>query len=222
MCPPLGCWERRCQRCGVGLAALLHGSSSLACPLPPSLPTHRQWHPRCTPPSAPCSSHTQVIFFVRIFADVLGRFLPRLGLLASRSPYTPLAVASLKLAGVPLFLLYLKSPKHLHSDVAVGERAAGAAHAPRCGGHAGSGWPCAAQPGSLAGPLPRLTPAHCPCFSCSLVCDDDLGEAGGTVAGVVKSAGSSRPSAAAAYLFASPFPLSLHLSHRCWEATSTQ
>ncbi|EFN58589.1 hypothetical protein CHLNCDRAFT_140764 [Chlorella variabilis] len=61
----------------------------------------------------------KVIFFVRIFADVLGRFLPRLGLLASRSPYTPLAVASLKLAGVPLFLLYLKSPKHLHSDVAV-------------------------------------------------------------------------------------------------------
>jgi hypothetical protein len=41
----------------------------------------------------------QVLFFVRIFADVLGGFLPRLAPLAAQSPFTPLAVASLKLAG---------------------------------------------------------------------------------------------------------------------------
>lgn len=41
----------------------------------------------------------QVLFFVRIFADVAGRFLPRLSALAVRSPLTPLAVAGVKLLG---------------------------------------------------------------------------------------------------------------------------
>ncbi|KAL4440645.1 hypothetical protein ABPG77_000354 [Micractinium sp. CCAP 211/92] len=59
----------------------------------------------------------QVLFFARIFADVLGRFLPRLSLLAAESPLTPLAAAGAKLAGVPILLLYIKSPDRLHSDV---------------------------------------------------------------------------------------------------------
>ncbi|KAL4457583.1 hypothetical protein ABPG75_012448 [Micractinium tetrahymenae] len=59
----------------------------------------------------------KALFFVRIFADVLGRFLPRLSLLAAESPLTPLAAASAKLAGVPIFLVYIKSPDRLHSDV---------------------------------------------------------------------------------------------------------
>jgi hypothetical protein len=63
---------------------------------------------------------SQVIFFVRIFADVLGRFLPRLRAFNPSSPYTPLLVSCVKLIGVPIFLLYLKSPPRLHSDVAIG------------------------------------------------------------------------------------------------------
>lgn len=61
----------------------------------------------------------KVIFFVRIFADVLGRFLPRLRAFNPSSPYTPLLVSCVKLIGVPIFLLYLKSPPRLHSDVAI-------------------------------------------------------------------------------------------------------
>ena len=64
------------------------------------------------------SLRVQVIFFVRIFADVLGRFLPRLRPLVAESPLTPLALACGKLATVPVFLLYLRSPPRWHSDVA--------------------------------------------------------------------------------------------------------
>jgi hypothetical protein len=79
-------------------------------------PPHAAASPTVLRPPGP-----QVIFFARIFADVLGRFLPRLRLLHARSPYTPLAAAGVKLAGVPLFLLYLKSPDRLHTDVGMGE-----------------------------------------------------------------------------------------------------
>jgi hypothetical protein len=60
----------------------------------------------------------KVVFFVRIFADVLGRFLPRLSFLTAHSPLTPLLVSCFKALGVPIMLLYLKSPDWLHSDVA--------------------------------------------------------------------------------------------------------
>ncbi|KAI7843994.1 hypothetical protein COHA_002532 [Chlorella ohadii] len=60
----------------------------------------------------------KVIFFVRIFADVLGRFLPRLSFLTAHSPLTPLLVSAIKALGVPIMLLYLKSPDWMHSDVA--------------------------------------------------------------------------------------------------------
>lgn len=48
-----------------------------------------------------CLTPPQALFFVRIFADVLGRFLPRLSLLAAESPLTPLVAAVVKLAGAP-------------------------------------------------------------------------------------------------------------------------
>lgn len=78
-------------------------------PLPPPLP----------PLSLLCPT-PQFIFFIRIFADILGRFLPRLSAFAARSPTTPLALAGLKLLGVPLFLGYIKSPEWMHSDVLAG------------------------------------------------------------------------------------------------------
>lgn len=60
----------------------------------------------------------KVLFFSRIFADILGRFLPRLRPLAAEAPATVLAAALAKLACVPAFFLYLKSGRRWHSDAA--------------------------------------------------------------------------------------------------------
>lgn len=66
--------------------------------VPPNQPPHSPLGPRCLP-FLDLLPPLQALFFVRIFADVLGRFLPRLSLLAAESPLTPLAAAGAKLAG---------------------------------------------------------------------------------------------------------------------------
>jgi hypothetical protein len=53
-----------------------------------------------------CAALPQVLFFLRIFADIGGRLLPRV--FQPHSPSAVLAVATLKLACVPLFFLYIK------------------------------------------------------------------------------------------------------------------
>lgn len=59
----------------------------------------------------------KTLFFVRIFADVVGRFLPRLKPLVITEPSLVLALAVAKFACGPLVFMYLKSPEWCHSDV---------------------------------------------------------------------------------------------------------
>lgn len=58
-----------------------------------------QHHMLLNPSQRSTSRWPQVLFFMRIFSDVLGRFLPRLACLAPRSPLTPLVAATIKLMG---------------------------------------------------------------------------------------------------------------------------
>lgn len=60
----------------------------------------------------------KVLFFGRIFADLLGRMMPRWGPLYPASIWPVLTVAACKVCMEPLFFLYLKSPEYMHSDVA--------------------------------------------------------------------------------------------------------
>lgn len=68
-------------------------------------------------PWLPCCLSPQVLFFSRIFADLAGRFLPRLRWAAVASPLGVLGVAGLKVGCAPLLFLYLKSGAEWHSDV---------------------------------------------------------------------------------------------------------
>ena len=90
------------QRAARSLHMELHVTPKLPLPLLPALLQ------RVCGCSGACTGHTaalpvlpwsQVIFFVRIFADVLGRFLPRLSFLTAHSPATPLIVSGVKALG---------------------------------------------------------------------------------------------------------------------------
>ncbi len=58
----------------------------------------------------------QVLFFVRLFADMTGRTLPRKKALALTSQRLLFALSCLVAVTMPLFFLYLKSPPRFHSD----------------------------------------------------------------------------------------------------------
>jgi hypothetical protein len=60
-----------------------------------------------------------VLFWVRIFADILGRVLPRASAFLPSSPGVLLIVAFAKLAAEPLFFFYIKSPPRWHADALV-------------------------------------------------------------------------------------------------------
>ncbi|MEW5307939.1 MAG: hypothetical protein WDW36_010307 [Sanguina aurantia] len=59
----------------------------------------------------------RVLFFVRIFADLLGRFLPRKKLFMTSSPSLILTLAVVEVAAVALFFGYLRAPAQMHNDL---------------------------------------------------------------------------------------------------------
>ncbi|MEW5319436.1 MAG: hypothetical protein WDW38_010588 [Sanguina aurantia] len=59
----------------------------------------------------------RVLFFVRIFADLLGRFLPRKKLFMTSSPSLILTLAVVEVAAVALFFGYLRAPSQMHHDL---------------------------------------------------------------------------------------------------------
>ena len=61
----------------------------------------------------------KVLFFVRIFADIVGRVLPRSPMFKPDTIWPVFVVAMCKLAAEPLFFLYLKSPSGWHSDMGI-------------------------------------------------------------------------------------------------------
>lgn len=61
----------------------------------------------------------QVLFFIRLFADLTGRTLPRIQRLAITSQRLLFAVACLALATVPLFFVYMKAPRRYLNDYLV-------------------------------------------------------------------------------------------------------
>ena len=64
----------------------------------------------------------QVLFFVRLFADMSGRTLPRKKTLALTSQRLLFALSCVVAITVPFFFLYLKSPPGFHSDwLAIGD-----------------------------------------------------------------------------------------------------
>ncbi|KAK9865209.1 hypothetical protein WJX84_011196 [Apatococcus fuscideae] len=58
----------------------------------------------------------KVIFFVRLFADITGRMLPRMQRLAIESTFGLMALALAVTASIPLFFLYLKAPEAWLND----------------------------------------------------------------------------------------------------------
>jgi hypothetical protein len=60
----------------------------------------------------------KVLFFVRIFSDILGRILPRSRFFKPETIRPVMVIALLKLATEPLFFIYLKSSPKFHSDLA--------------------------------------------------------------------------------------------------------
>jgi len=58
----------------------------------------------------------KVLFFVRLFADMTGRTLPRKKALALTSQRLLFGLSCVVAVTVPLFFLYLKSPPRFHSD----------------------------------------------------------------------------------------------------------
>ena len=65
----------------------------------------------------------QVIFFVRLFADITGRMLPRMQRLAIESTFGLMALALAVTASIPLFFLYLKAPEAwLNDGIVIGKR----------------------------------------------------------------------------------------------------
>ena len=61
----------------------------------------------------------QVLFFVRLFADLTGRTLPRIKWLAATSQRLLFALACLTAATLPPFFLYLKAPSRFHNDYVI-------------------------------------------------------------------------------------------------------
>ena len=60
----------------------------------------------------------KVLFFVRIFSDILGRVLPRSRFFKPNTIRPVMVIALIKLATEPLFFIYLKSGEEWHSDLA--------------------------------------------------------------------------------------------------------
>jgi hypothetical protein len=60
----------------------------------------------------------KVLFFVRIFSDIIGRILPRSNFFKPLSIRPVMVIALIKLAIEPLFFVYLKSDAQWHSDIA--------------------------------------------------------------------------------------------------------
>jgi Nucleoside transporter len=60
----------------------------------------------------------KLLFFVRIFSDILGRILPRSTLFKPSTIRPVITVAFIKLATEPLFFIYLKANAKWHSDLA--------------------------------------------------------------------------------------------------------
>ena len=61
----------------------------------------------------------QVLFFVRLFADITGRMLPRMQRLAIESTFGLLSLALAVTLSIPLFFLYLKAPEAWLNDVVI-------------------------------------------------------------------------------------------------------
>ncbi len=63
----------------------------------------------------------QVIFFLRLFADITGRMLPRMQRLAIESTTGLLLLSLAVTSSIPLFFLYLKAPEAwLNDGVVIG------------------------------------------------------------------------------------------------------
>jgi len=58
----------------------------------------------------------QVLFFARIFADIIGRFAPRRKSLLVHSPGALLTMAAAKVVTAVLFFVYIKLPPRFHHD----------------------------------------------------------------------------------------------------------
>ena len=58
-----------------------------------------------------------VLFFVRIFCDIIGKMLPRVSYFKPTTIWPVVAVAVAKLTAEPFFFLYLRSSEHWHSDI---------------------------------------------------------------------------------------------------------
>ena len=71
-----------------------------------------------------------MLFFVRLFADVAGRMLPRIKSLALRSSAPLLGLALGVTAAMPLFFVYLKAPARYHNDYGIVGACAGLAGCP--------------------------------------------------------------------------------------------
>ena len=68
--------------------------------------------------------HAQVIFFVRLFADITGRMLPRLQRLATENTVVLLLLSLAVTASIPPFFLYLKAPEGwLNDSLVIGKLA---------------------------------------------------------------------------------------------------
>ena len=77
-------------------------------------------HATTRPPpihTAPAPPPLQVLFFIRLFADLFGRFLPRAKALQLQSPPLLLTLAATKVAVAVLLFVYIKAPLRLHNDV---------------------------------------------------------------------------------------------------------